>query len=86
MDLGRHTYTLDGDTFRHGLNNDLGFTKADRIENIRRIAEVGKLMVDAGVVVLTSFISPFRAERDMARNLMGEGEFVVGAIKAGHLV
>jgi bifunctional enzyme CysN/CysC len=73
---GRHTYLLDGDNVRHGLNKDLGFTEADRVENIRRVAEVAKLMVDAGLIVLVSFISPFRAERRMARELMGEGEFV----------
>ena len=73
---GRHTYLLDGDNVRHGLNKDLGFTDADRVENIRRIAEVGSLMVDAGLIVLVSFISPFRAERQMARDLMGEREFV----------
>src|SRR5438093_8924280 len=65
--LGRHTYLLDGDNVRHGLNKDLGFTEADRVENIRRIAEVSRLMVDAGLIVLVSFISPFRAERAMAR-------------------
>jgi len=73
---GRHTYLLDGDNVRHGLNKDLGFTEADRVENIRRVAEVAKLMVDAGLIVLVSFISPFRAERRMARDLMGEREFV----------
>jgi bifunctional enzyme CysN/CysC len=73
---GRHTYLLDGDNVRHGLNKDLGFTDADRVENIRRVAEVAKLMVDAGLIVLASFISPFRAERRMARELLGEGEFV----------
>jgi bifunctional enzyme CysN/CysC len=73
---GRHTYLLDGDNVRHGLNKDLGFTDADRVENIRRIAEVAKLMVDAGLIVATAFISPFRAERQMARSLLGEGEFV----------
>jgi bifunctional enzyme CysN/CysC len=73
---GRHTYLLDGDNVRHGLNKDLGFTDADRVENIRRVAEVAKLMVDAGLIVLVSFISPFRSERQMARELMGEGEFV----------
>ena len=73
---GRHTYLLDGDNVRHGLNKDLGFTDEDRVENIRRVAEVSKLMVDAGLIVLVSFISPFRAERRMARELMGEGEFV----------
>ncbi|NBB13878.1 sulfate adenylyltransferase subunit CysN [Caulobacter sp. SLTY] len=74
--LGRHTYLLDGDNVRHGLNRDLGFTEEDRVENIRRVAEVAKLMVDAGLIVLTAFISPFRAERRMARELMAEGEFV----------
>ncbi|HHZ07306.1 MAG TPA: sulfate adenylyltransferase subunit CysN [Rhizobiales bacterium] len=73
---GRHTYMLDGDNVRHGLNRDLGFTEEDRVENIRRVAEVAKLMADAGLVVLVSFISPFRAERRMARELMAEGEFV----------
>lgn len=70
------TYLLDGDNVRHGLNSDLGFTTEDRIENIRRIAEVSKLMVDAGLVVITAFISPFRAERQLARSLMADGEFV----------
>ncbi len=73
--LGRHSYLLDGDNVRHGLNKDLGFTEADRVENIRRVAEVAKLMADAGLIVLVSFISPFRAERRMARELMEEGEF-----------
>jgi bifunctional enzyme CysN/CysC len=73
--LGRHTYTLDGDNVRHGLNKDLGFTDADRVENIRRVAEVAKLMVDAGLIVLVSFISPFRSERRLARSLVEEGEF-----------
>ena len=73
---GRHTYILDGDNVRHGLNKDLGFTDEDRVENIRRVTEVAKLMVDAGLIVLVSFISPFRAERRMARNLIGEAEFV----------
>jgi len=72
---GRHTYILDGDNVRHGLNRDLGFTAEDRVENIRRVAEVAKLMADAGLIVLVSFISPFRAERRLARELMGEGEF-----------
>jgi len=75
-DLGRHCYLLDGDNLRHGLNKDLGFTDADRVENIRRVAEVSRLMVDAGLIVLTAFISPFRAERAMARSLLGEGEFI----------
>jgi bifunctional enzyme CysN/CysC len=73
--LGRHTYLLDGDNVRHGLNKDLGFTDADRVENIRRVAEVARLMVDAGLIVLVSFISPFRAERRMARALFPEDEF-----------
>ena len=74
--LGRHSYLLDGDNVRHGLNKDLGFTAVDRVENIRRVAEVAKLMVDAGLIVLTAFISPFRAERELARGLLGEGEFI----------
>ncbi len=73
---GRHTYLLDGDNVRHGLNRDLGFTNADRVENIRRVAEAAKLFVDAGLIVLVSFISPFRSERRMARELVGDGEFV----------
>ena len=73
---GHHTYLLDGDNVRHGLNKDLGFTDADRVENIRRVGEVARLMVDAGLIVLTAFISPFRAERGMARSLVEEGEFV----------
>ncbi|HAK97705.1 MAG: adenylyl-sulfate kinase [Rhizobiales bacterium TMED249] len=73
---GRHSFILDGDNVRHGLNRDLGFTDADRVENIRRVAEVSKLMVDAGLITLVSFISPFRAERELARNLMEEGEFI----------
>jgi bifunctional enzyme CysN/CysC len=73
--LGRHTYLLDGDNVRHGLNKDLGFTPQDRVENIRRVAEVAKLMVDAGLITLVSFISPFRAERRMARELLGPSEF-----------
>jgi bifunctional enzyme CysN/CysC len=73
---GRHCYLLDGDNLRHGLNKDLGFTEADRVENIRRVAEVARLMVDAGLIVLTAFISPFRAERAMARGLVGDGEFI----------
>ncbi|HEX5806485.1 MAG TPA: sulfate adenylyltransferase subunit CysN [Macromonas sp.] len=74
--LGRHTYLLDGDNVRHGLNKDLGFTQADRVENIRRVGEVCKLMVDAGLLVLTAFISPFAAERQMARGLVEDGEFL----------
>ncbi len=73
---GRHTYILDGDNVRHGLNRDLGFTDEDRVENIRRVAEVARLMADAGLIVIVSFISPFRAERRMARELMAKGEFV----------
>lgn len=73
---GRHTYILDGDNVRHGLNKDLGFTEADRVENIRRVAEVAHLMVDAGLIVLVAFISPFRAERQMARELFAPGEFM----------
>jgi bifunctional enzyme CysN/CysC len=72
----RHTYLLDGDNVRHGMNKDLGFTAADRVENIRRVAEMSKLMVDAGLIVSTAFISPFRAERQMARALLAEGEFI----------
>lgn len=75
-DIGRHTYTLDGDNVRHGLNRDLGFKDADRVENIRRVSEVAKLMSDAGLIVLTSFISPFRAERKMARRMMADREFI----------
>ncbi|MFC3106604.1 sulfate adenylyltransferase subunit CysN [Undibacterium arcticum] len=74
--LGRHTYLLDGDNVRHGLNKDLGFSEADRVENIRRVAEVARLMLDAGLITLVSFISPFRAERRMARELVGPGEFI----------
>lgn len=74
--LGRHSFLLDGDNVRHGLNKDLGFTDTDRIENIRRVGEVAKLMTDAGLIVLTAFISPFRAERDMVRGMMPVGEFV----------
>jgi bifunctional enzyme CysN/CysC len=74
--MNRHTFLLDGDNVRHGLNKDLGFTEADRIENIRRVGEVAKLMADAGLIVLTAFISPFRAEREMVRQMLPEGEFV----------
>ncbi len=74
--MNRHTFLLDGDNVRHGLNRDLGFTDADRVENIRRIGEVAKLMTDAGLIVLTAFISPFRAERQMVRSMLPEGEFV----------
>ncbi len=73
---GRHAYVLDGDNVRHGLNSDLGFTPADRVENIRRIGEVAALMVDAGLIVLVSFISPYRAERSMARSLVADDEFI----------
>src|SRR5262245_12563624 len=72
---GKHTYILDGDNVRHGLNRDLGFTEADRVENIRRVTEVARLMADAGLIVLASFISPFRAERDAARELIGPDNF-----------
>lgn len=74
--LGRHTITLDGDNIRHGLNRDLGFTKADRVENIRRVGETSKLMVEAGLICISSFISPFAYEREMVRNMMDEGEFI----------
>jgi len=74
--MGRHTYLLDGDNVRHGLNKDLGFTEADRVENIRRVAEVARLMVDAGLIVMTAFISPFRSERAMARGQLADGEFI----------
>jgi bifunctional enzyme CysN/CysC len=74
--LGRHSFLLDGDNIRHGLNRDLGFTDADRVENIRRIGEVAKLMTDAGLIVLTAFISPFRAERRMVREMSHPGEFI----------
>ena len=74
--MNRHTFLLDGDNVRHGLNKDLGFTETDRIENIRRVGEVAKLMADAGLIVLTAFISPFRAERDMVRSMLPEGEFI----------
>ena len=73
---GKHTYLLDGDNVRHGLNKDLGFTDEDRVENIRRVGEVSKLMVDAGLVVLVSFISPFKSERRMVRNMLGDDEFI----------
>ena len=71
-----HTYLLDGDNVRHGLNKDLGFTAADRVENIRRVGEVARLFVDAGVIVLCSFISPYRAEREAVRSLVDENEFI----------
>ena len=75
-ELGARSFVLDGDNIRHGLNQDLGFTDADRVENIRRVSEVSKLMVDAGLIVLVAFISPFRAERRMARQMMAEDEFI----------
>ena len=74
--LGKHTFVLDGDNVRHGLNRDLGFTEADRVENIRRVAEVARLFVEAGMITMVAFISPFRAEREMARELVGPGEFI----------
>ncbi|WP_371741606.1 adenylyl-sulfate kinase [Novosphingobium sp. 9U] len=74
--MNRHTFLLDGDNVRHGLNKDLGFTEADRIENIRRVGEVAKLMTDSGLIVITAFISPFQAERDMVRSMLPEGEFI----------
>ena len=74
--LGNHTMLLDGDNLRHGLNRDLGFTEADRVENIRRVGEVAKLMVDSGLIVICSFISPYKAERDMVRGLVAEGDFI----------
>jgi adenylylsulfate kinase len=72
----KHTYLLDGDNVRHGMNKDLGFSDEDRVENIRRIGEMGKLFVDAGLIVLSAFISPFRADRQMVRDLFPEGEFI----------
>ena len=74
--MNRHTFLLDGDNVRHGLNRDLGFTDADRVENIRRVGEVAKLMADAGLIVVTAFISPFRAERAMVRQMLPPGEFI----------
>jgi bifunctional enzyme CysN/CysC len=74
--MNRHTFLLDGDNVRHGLNRDLGFTDADRVENIRRVGEVARLMTDAGLIVITAFISPFRAERQMVREMMKPGEFI----------
>ena len=76
FELGYKTYTLDGDNVRHGLNNDLGFTKAERVENIRRVAEVAKLMADAGLIVITAFISPFISEREYARQIIADDEFL----------
>lgn len=75
-EAGKHTYILDGDNIRHGLNRDLGFSDADRVENIRRIAEVSKLMLDAGLIVITAFISPFKREREMAKALIGADNFL----------
>lgn len=77
-----HSYILDGDNVRHGLNKDLGFSDEDRVENIRRIAEMSKLFVDAGMIVVTAFISPFKAERQLARELLEDGEFVEVFVKA----
>jgi len=74
--MGRHGYILDGDNLRHGLNKDLGFTQVDRVENVRRVAEVARLFVDAGLIVLVAVISPFRNEREMARRMMEEGELI----------
>jgi bifunctional enzyme CysN/CysC len=74
--MNRHTFLLDGDNIRHGLSRDLGFTDTDRVENIRRVGEVARLMTDAGVIVITAFISPFRAERQMVRDMMLPGEFI----------
>jgi bifunctional enzyme CysN/CysC len=74
--MNRHTFLLDGDNIRHGLNKDLGFTDADRVENIRRVGELARLMTDAGLIVITAFISPFRAEREMVRGMMLAGEFI----------
>ena len=76
FELGYHSYLLDGDNVRHGLNKDLGFTDAERVENIRRIGEVAKLFVDAGLIVMTAFISPFQSDRELVRGLVGEGEFI----------
>ena len=76
FELGRHAYVLDGDNVRHGLNRDLGFTAADRVENVRRVAEVARLLADAGLIVIVSLISPFRNERRAARELMAPGEFI----------
>jgi adenylyl-sulfate kinase len=74
--LGHHTYLLDGDNVRHGLNKDLGFSDSDRVENIRRIGEMAKLFADSGLIVLSAFISPFRADRQMVRDLVEDGEFI----------
>ena len=82
LERGRHAYVLDGDNIRHGLNKNLGFSTADRTENIRRIGEVAKLFTDAGVIVMTSFISPYRADRDAVRAIMGKGDFVEVHVEA----
>src|SRR5262245_29593377 len=82
LDRGQHAYVLDGDNIRHGLNKNLGFSPADRTENIRRIGEVAKLFTDAGVIVMSSFISPYRADRDAVRAIMGKGDFVEAYVKA----
>jgi bifunctional enzyme CysN/CysC len=74
--MNRHSFLLDGDNVRHGLNRDLGFTDADRVENIRRVGEVARLMTDAGLIVITAFISPFRAEREMVRAMLPDSEFI----------
>ena len=74
--MGRHTIILDGDNIRHGLNKDLGFTEADRVENIRRVGEVAKLMIESGLICITAFISPFESERRMIRSLVSEDEFI----------
>lgn len=76
FELGCHTYLLDGDNVRHGINQDLGFSDSDRVENIRRVGEMAKLFADAGIIVLTAFISPFKADRQMVRELVDEGEFI----------
>ena len=81
FERGNQTYVLDGDNIRHGLNNDLGFTEEDRKENIRRIGEVAKLFVDSGQIVLTAFISPYRADRSLVRDLVDDGEFIEVYIK-----
>lgn len=75
-EMGKHTYVLDGDNVRHGLNKDLGFSDSDRVENIRRIGEVSKLFVDAGLIVISAFISPFHSDRQIVRNLVESGEFI----------
>ncbi len=82
LERGRHAYVLDGDNIRHGLNKNLGFSPADRTENIRRIGEVAKLFTEAGVIVMTSFISPYRADRDAVRAIMGKGDFVEVHVEA----